>query len=76
MNMIYSIAGIEYNGSDNEINEGELTAKIKKIKSEIKELEKQNKILKSALPAIGIASSSNDRMQFEEKLDKVEKIKI
>lgn len=73
--MIYSIAGIEYNGSDNEINEGELTAKIKKIKSEIKELEKQNKILKSALPAIGIASSSNDRMQFEEKLDKVEKIK-
>jgi hypothetical protein len=75
INMLYSYAGIDYNESDQDISGEELTTKIKKIKNEIKELEKQNKILKSALPAIGIASSSNDRVQFEEKLDKVEKIK-
>ncbi len=75
INMIYSYAGIDNIESIQEISERELTAKIKKINTEIKELEKQNKILKSALPAIGIASAYNDKMQFEEKLDKVEKIK-
>jgi hypothetical protein len=45
------------------------------MKNETKELQKQNKILKSAFPAVGILSKANDRLKFEEKLLKIEKLK-
>ncbi|WP_159888690.1 coiled-coil domain-containing protein [Paenibacillus puerhi] len=73
-NMIYSYAGIETHFYS-DLDENQIKERIQKLKAEKKELQKQNKILKSTLSVIGLASKSNDRMKFEEKLSSTEKIK-
>ncbi|TKI54806.1 hypothetical protein E8L90_04765 [Brevibacillus antibioticus] len=72
VNMLYSYNGIlTTSRGENE----EIRKKIKSIVNEKKVIENNNKILKSAFSAIGIASMANDREKFEAKLSKVEKIK-
>lgn len=73
ISMIYSYSGID--STDDGINENAIRAQIKEFDKERKDLEKKNKILNAAFPAIRIVSSANDRVKFEEKLSKVEKIK-
>jgi hypothetical protein len=72
-NMLYSYSGVDITNSD--VDEDEMKEIIKSLKNEKTELQKQNKILKSAISAIKIASMANDRLKFEKKLSKVEKLK-
>ncbi|CQR73274.1 hypothetical protein [Sporomusa ovata] len=71
-NMLYSYYGIEI---EDNTNPDEIKEHIRLLQSEKKELQKQNKILKSTFSAIGIASMANDRLKFEKKLSEIDKLK-
>jgi hypothetical protein len=68
-----------YHGIKNSFHEGvdadDIKNRIKLLKSEKTEIQKQNKILTKAFPAVGIASMINDRARFEEKLSKINNLK-
>lgn len=70
INMLYSYYGIDVI-NDGKINQDKIKNNIKSLKAEKKELQRQNKILKSAFSAVKIVSMTNDRMKFEEKLNKI-----
>lgn len=73
INMLYSYSGI--NPTLDTTSEKTIKTEIKQLEKERREVEKNNKILKAAFPAVGIVSSTNDRARFEAKLSKIEKLK-
>ncbi len=74
INMIYSIKGINPIDSIGE-SDTEIKRMIKSLKGEKKELSKQYKILESVLDSVSIASKSNDKSKFEDKIKKIEIVK-
>ncbi|MGE6551138.1 hypothetical protein ACQKFK_19595 [Bacillus mycoides] len=73
-NMLYSFANIKNNIQAIE-NVDLIKQKIRNLKDEKKTLLKQHKILKSSNVAASYLSSVNDKLNFELKIEKIEKIK-